>query len=295
MTEPLHYFDPEPPDRAPEACGYALLPLAYDATACYVRGAARAPEAIRVASYQLELLDEEVGFAPWEAGIATLRGPELAALAPEAMVEAVERAADSASVEGRHLIGIGGEHSVSVGLIRAALRRGPFDVLHIDAHSDLRPEYEGSRFSHACVAARAREMGPRVVQVGVRSSCREESEALEDAGVRTFWMRDLRRRPSAEWIDDVVGALGARVYVTFDFDAFDSGFMPSVGTPEPGGLDWFSVVDLLEAVACRRHAVGSDFVELCPLAGFHAPDFAAARLIYRWIGFLEAARREAGA
>lgn len=138
--------------------------------------------------------------------------------------------------------------------------------------------------------ARALDEGCRVVQVGIRACGEEEQENLARPEVQTFWMHEIRSRSRAEWIGEVIGSLGPKVFVTFDLDAFDPSIMPSTGTPEPGGLDWATATALLRAVAREREVVGSDFVELAPVSWNHAPDFMAARLIYRWIGYLEAAR-----
>lgn len=276
---------------APDACRYAILPLAYDGTASYGKGTVDGPEALLEASTQVEFWDEELGFIPCQAGIVTLEGPEIRDLAPEAMAETVVEAAKASLREGRHVIGIGGEHSVTIGLMRALRAAGhDFDILQIDAHSDLRDEYEGSPYSHASIMARALDEGCRVVQVGIRACGEEEQDNLARPDVKTFWMHELRDRPKKEWIAEVIGALGPRVFVTFDLDAFDPAMMPSTGTPEPGGLDWAAATGLLRAVAREREIVGSDFVELAPVEGRHAPDFLAARLVYRWIGYLEAAR-----
>ena len=290
MSE-LTFFELDPDEPAPAQCRYALLPLAYDGTASYVKGAARGPEAILGASQQIELYDEELGFCPSGAGITTLSGPTLEGLTPGAMVEAVRVGVGEALRPDRHLIAIGGEHSIAFPTIEATREaKGDFDVLQIDAHSDLRDSYDGTKYSHGSVMARVRESGLRVTQVGIRSSGPEEREALADEGVTTFWMHEIRERPTEDWIADVIASLGPRIYVTFDFDALDPSIMPSTGTPEPGGFDWVTALALLRSVARERTVAGSDFTELCPIEGFHAPDYLAARLIYRWIGCLEAAR-----
>lgn len=277
---------------APEACRYAVLPLAYDGTASYGKGTVHGPEAILEASSQVEFWDEELGFVPSKAGVVTLEGPRLQGLEPEAMAKAAEAAVRGALKDGRQLIGIGGEHSVTIGMLRALRAAGNiFDVLQIDAHSDLRGTYEGSPYSHASIMARALDEGCRVVQVGIRACGEEEQANLARPEVKTFWMHQIRQRPTAEWVAEVLEALGPKVLVTFDLDAFDPAIMPSTGTPEPGGLDWAAATMLLRAVAREREIVGSDFVELAPVKGVHAPDFLAARLVYRWIGYLEASRQ----
>lgn len=286
------YFGIDPAGLVPDDCRYALLGLPYDGTASYVKGAARGPAAILHASQQIEDFDEELDFCPCEAGIATLQGPPLEGSDPGRMVEIVETSVLDALQPDRHLIIVGGEHSVTAPAIRATAKAlGEFDVLQIDAHCDLRQTYQGTPLSHASVMARVRDQGIRITQVGVRSRSPEESAALADPEVRTFWMHEIRAKAARDWIPEVLATLGPRVYVTLDFDALDPAIMPSTGTPEPGGLDWPTTLALLKAVALGREVVGSDFMELSPIEGFHAPDFLAARLIYRWIGYLEVARR----
>lgn len=287
MVPPKTYFDLDPHDPPPEKCAFAILPLAYDATASYVKGAAKAPEAILRASVHVEDYDEELGFCPERAGIATLEGPDLEGLEPAEAAEAVYLAAREGALSGRRLIAVGGDHSVTGPLVRALQEtEGDFDVVQIDAHTDLRGEYQGSSYSHACAMARVRDLGVRVTQVGVRATGSEELEALADEGVRTFWMHELRGRSPEDWITHVLASVGPKVYMTFDFDVLDPSIMPATGCPEPGGFDWATILELLEALAREREIVGSDFVELCPIAGLHHADFLAARLIYRWIGYL---------
>lgn len=279
----------------PGGARYAILPLAYESTVTYGKGAAQGPGAIIDASAHIESLDEELGYEPCEAGIATLDGPQIEGLAPEEMIVRVRESVGGAIERGRHLICLGGEHSITVPAVAATRdAMGDFHVLQIDAHANLRDTHNGTRYSQACTMARVHEMGPAITQVGIRSRSKEDGALLDSPDIRTFWMHDLRRLPVAEWVYDIVQSLGPRVYLTFDVDALDSGLMPATGMPEPGGLRWYETLELLSAVASQREVIGSDFVELAPIAGMHAPDHAVARLIYKWIGFLEDARRRAG-
>lgn len=284
-----------PGDAPPGGARYAVLPLAYESTDTYGKGAERGPSAIIDASAHIEAPDEELGYEPCEAGIETLDGPRLEGLAPEEMIIRVRERVGLAIERGRHLICLGGEHTITVPAVAATKdAMGEFHVLQIGAHANLQDTHKGTRYSHGCAMARVHEMGPAITQVGTRSRARGDEALLDSPDIRTFWMHDLRRLPVAEWVYDVVQSLGPRVYLTFDVDALDSGIMPATGTPEPGGLRWHETLELLSAVASQREVIGSDFVGLAPIAGMRAPDFAVARLIYKWIGYLEDARRRGG-
>jgi agmatinase len=229
----------------------------------------------------MELWDDELG-ATYRCGIATLDEVEPTALGPEAMAARVEQAVAWVLDRGKLPAVLGGEHSITLGAVRAALRRHPgLSVLQLDAHADMRDRYLDSPHSHACVMRRIREIAP-AVSVGIRSMSEEEAE-------------HLRRHPAPIWsprrfralkgdVAPIVDALGDEVFVTFDLDALDPSVLPATGTPEPGGLDWYEAVDLLQAVARKRRIVGFDVVELAPLPGNVASDFLAARLVYRLIG-----------
>jgi len=266
-------------DTEYDAARVVLLPVPYDSTTSYVAGTRRGPQAIVEASHYVELHDEELGGDLTAAGIHTL--PPLPPLVsgPSDMVDAVEAEVASHLECGKTLGLLGGEHSVTLGSVRAHLRRHPrLSVLQLDAHADLRDQYEGSPFSHACVMRRVRELVP-AVQVGIRSLSAAESAHAKANALPIVWAREVKRAPFDP--ARVIGGLTGEVYVTVDCDVFDSGMMPAVGTPEPGGLDWYDVVELLDAVSRARKIIGFDVVELSPIPGLVAPDFLAARLVYR--------------
>jgi agmatinase len=176
---------------------------------------------------------------------------------------------------------IGGEHSVSIGSVKAHLKDGAdITVLQLDAHADLRDEYNGSKYNHACVMARIKEMCP-IVQVGIRSMDSSEKQRLEKENV--IFARDIYHHNG--WLERAVSKLSDNVYVTIDLDVFDPSIMPSTGTPEPGGLSWYDVLTLLKAVAQRKNVVGFDVTELCPDERNKAPDFVAAKLIYKLLSY----------
>ena len=270
---------------------FAVLPIPYDATACSRAGARFGPEAVIAASDQLELFDDELLFEPYRAGVATLPPVAPNAAGPEAMHEDVFRTARKIVRDGKFLFGLGGEHGVTSGLVRAvATRHRKLSVLQIDAHLDLRDSYQGSPFSHAAVMRRCLDHAETIVPVGTRTLCAEEHRFLKKSGIEPVLARECA--VTDDWIERVLLALNDRVYVTIDIDGFDPAFAPGTGTPEPGGLDWYQVTGLLEVVAAEKKVVGADIVEVIPIPGQTVTEFLAARLAYRLMGYVVAA--EAG-
>jgi agmatinase len=265
---------------------YVILQAPFDLTASYVSGAAGGPAAIIEASTHMELYDEELGCEPYRAGIETL-GPIGPMDSPEAMVEAVREAAEGVLDGGSIPVLLGGEHSVTLGMVRALKARYPkLSVLQLDAHADLRDTYEGSPYNHACIGRRITEICP-LVQVGVRSLSAEEAGFLKspgEASVKTYYAAEILKS-GAGLAASIAAELTDPVFVTIDIDVFDPSVMPSTGTPEPGGLGWYEVIALLKGVASKRNVVGFDLVELCPQPGNVAPDFMAARLVYKMMAY----------
>lgn len=265
----------------------AILPVLYDGTSTWIKGADRGPQALLEASFNMEFYDIETGTEVYRKGIATLP-PVTEDSTPESMAEEVERRMDTLFDDGKFPVLIGGEHSVSIGAIRSAAKRYPgMSVLQLDAHTDMRDTYEGSPYNHACVMARAKEVAGNVVQVGIRSTCMAE-EGQNIVADNVFHAHVLKRRP--DWVRDVLGRLAPDVYVTIDLDVLDPAYMPSTGTPEPDGLAYRDVLDLLRAVAEEHHVVGFDLVELCPNDVNKAPDFLAAKLLYQFLSLLYAGK-----
>jgi agmatinase len=266
-----------------------VLPVPYDFSVTYQGGTRWGPRAILAASRNMELWDDELG-PTYRHGIHTLPELEPTAAGPEAMVARVERATAWILEQGKLPAILGGEHSITTGAVRAALRRFPrLNVLQIDAHADMRDTYLDTRFSHACVMRRIRELCP-AASVGIRSLSEEEAEHLRAHPAPLWSVRDLRALGGN--LAPVLDALADEVFVTFDLDGLDPGILPGTGTPEPGGLDWYEACDLLAAVAARKRIVGFDVVELAPLPGNVASDFLAARLVYRMIGLALGAPRD---
>jgi len=266
----------------PSRARVAIIPVPYDGTSTWLKGADRGPQAILDASAHLELYDIETGTEPYRQGILT-DPPVPESASPEAMARAVEERVAGHLEAGRFPVVLGGEHSVAIGAMRAAAARWPgVGFLQLDAHTDLRPEYEGSPCNHACVMARARELGP-IVQVGIRSMDASESTGLDPR--RVFYAEQLAGgRARRGWARQVVRQLPARVYLTLDLDVLDPAFMPSTGTPEPGGLGWYQVLELIRLLCRRRELVGFDVVELAP-GEVRAPDFLAAKLVYKLLAY----------
>jgi agmatinase len=270
-------------DPAPgyPAARFAVLPIPYDGTSTWLKGADRGPAAILEASANMELYDIETRSEPWRLGMVTM-APVAPSPTAEITVDRIHETAQQLILEGKTVIGLGGEHSVSIGLIRAhAERYAGLTVLQLDAHADTRDSYEGSRYNHASVMARAAEVCD-FVQVGVRSMDRSEMGLYRPD--RVFFAHEIEE--SNGWITDVVARLDGPVYVTVDLDVLDPSEMPSTGTPEPGGLRYRQVTRLLDAVSRAHEIVGFDVVELLPNPSNRAPDFLAARLVYQIAAFI---------
>jgi agmatinase len=259
-----------------------FLPVPYDLTSTYLPGSRRGPLAILEASTHMELFDEELEQETFRVGIHTLDPLEALAAGPGEMIGQVEKYVDRAVRARKFPVLIGGEHSISLGAARVLKKKHPrVSFLQLDAHADLRESYQGTSFSHACVGRQLSRLGP-LVQVGIRSLTREESLYIKKGKVKTFFWHGLANNPS--WEEEVVQSLSPEVYVTIDLDVLDPAVMPATGTPEPGGLNWKSLTGLLRRVAREKKVVGFDVVELTPIPGLIAPDFLAAKLIYRFLG-----------
>jgi agmatinase len=269
-----------------------VLPVSYEHTTSYRKGTASGPEAILEASGQVELYDEELDAEVYAVtdGIATCK-PMDPGGNDAAAVDSIRKQVFNLIEKGKTVVCIGGEHTISVGAARAFSERYlDLSVLQLDAHSDLREEYEGNSYSHACVMARIYEFNQNIVQVGIRSQCREEADFIRKKKINTFYAFDLKSgRYGADryaWHDAVIGSLRENVYLTIDCDFFDPGLMPAVGTPEPGGFGWHETVSFLRSLSERRRIVGFDITELSPMPGLVHPQFVMAKLIYKLIGYM---------
>lgn len=284
---PANFLGLEPRYSQYESARFAVLPIPYDATTSYAVGTRDGPDAIIRASQQVELYDEELAAEPYRAGVVTLPAVPPDVSGPQATLNRIQRAARRPVADGKFLIGLGGEHSISSALVKAVRARHPrLSVLQIDAHADLRESYQGSPFSHASVMRRIHDLRVPAVAVGIRNYSAAEARFIKSAAKPIFAARACRE--SKNWIGDAVGLLTDEVYVTIDIDGFDPACAPGTGTPEPGGLDWYHVADLLAAVARSRRIVAADLVEVRPIPPNNVTEFLAAKLLYRLIGLVAA-------
>jgi agmatinase len=261
-----------------------ILPVPYEATVSYTGGTRLGPRALLHASRFLETYDHELDCEPYLVGVHTLPELVLPDSGPEAALRELQRACEVLLETGKFVIMLGGEHSISGPPILAHAARFPgrsLSVLQLDAHADLRAEYEGTPLSHACVMHRVHDE-VNVVPVGIRSLTAEERSLIRRKETPVVFGNELK---DPGWIDRVLSALGDDVYVTFDVDYFDPSLVPSTGTPEPGGGEWYPTLELLERVFSDKNVVGCDVVELAPIPGLAAPDFLVAKLVYKIIAF----------
>lgn len=265
-----------------------VLPAPYEGTTTYKTGTRNGPDALIDASRNMELYDETLDIETYRIGIHTHEEIPPAD-SPEAMTSVLIEQTSELLNDGKFVVTIGGEHSVTLGPVQAhAHARTGLSILHLDAHADLRDSYQDTRYGHGCVMRRCVPFGP-ITQVGLRSLSSEEAAFLEEtATVTTFFAHQLRDMSAR--CDEIVSTLTDEVYVTIDVDVFDPSVMSATGTPEPGGLSWHDVNMLLARVVQEKDVVAFDVVELLPTPGLHACDFLAAKLVYRFLGYLTSAR-----
>jgi agmatinase len=264
-----------------ETAKVVILPVPYDGTSTWIKGADKGPAALIDASTHLELYDIETDSEVYKQGIFTA-GAVGGKGAPEKMAAEVKTAVSDFLKQDKFVVTIGGEHSVTIGAAAAYQEKYKgLSVLQLDAHADLQREYRGSKYNHACVMTHVHGPSP-IVQVGLRSLDLKEKPFLE-AG-RVFFAQDIYDR--SDWQDQAIAKLTGQVYITIDLDAFDPSVLPSTGTPEPGGLGWYQVMAFLKKVCQEREVVGFDVVELCPNPREKSSDFLAAKLIYKLLSYL---------
>jgi agmatinase len=253
-----------------------LIPVPYDGTSTWIKGADKGPAAFLEASENMEIYDIETDSEVYKQGVF-LADPVTENSSPEKMVEAVHKTASEYIKKGKFVTLFGGEHSVSIGSIRAFRENFEYlTVLQFDAHSDLRPEYDGSKCNHACAVHEAQHT-TNLVQVGIRSMDSVEKPFLKKENC--FFATEIHSNPN--WMNDVLKKISGNVFITIDLDVFDPSIMPSTGTPEPGGLTWYQVVDFIKLVIDNHKVVGFDIMELCPNKANKGPDFLAAKLYYK--------------
>ncbi len=259
-----------------------IVPVPYDSTSEWRSGSRHGPQAIIDASQYLELYDLEQDREAYRVGICTLPEVEPVLSGPDAMIERVYEVIRGLIQQEKLVVVLGGDHCLSLGAVRACRESfSRLSVLQMDAHADLRDQYLGTRYGQACVMRRILELCP-ICQVGVRSLSLEEKQFLVGEKLTPFYMSDMARGTSH--IDGIVDSLSENVYITIDVDVLDPSIMPAVGTPEPGGMSWRQLLDIVESVALHRRVVGFDLMEFCPAEGPNSCAFLLAKLAYRIIG-----------
>lgn len=267
---------------------FLILPVPYEATTTYGHGTANGPKAIIDASLNMEFFDEELRQETYELGIHTLPFMNLGSAKPE---EALDKLTDyvykmEIEQKDKTLISIGGEHSISPGIVRAFKKNhSNLSVLQLDAHADLRDSYQGSSYSHACSGRRILEDVP-LVPCGIRSFSKEESDFIEKTGQEIFFGKTALKN-----ISKIKSLLSDEIYITLDIDILDPSIMPSTGTPEPDGWNWRELCNFLKEIILKKKVVGIDIVELAPIPGLIAPDFTTAKLIYRIMGYIALSKK----
>ncbi len=257
-----------------------LIPVSYDGTSTWGKGADKGPDAFLDAAENMELYDIETDTEVYTHGVYLAPGIEEDS-SPEAMVNEVYKVTKDYVNRNKFTTLVGGEHSISIGAIRAM--NESFDnltVLQIDAHADLRQEYEGSRYNHACALYEANEQ-TNLVQVGIRSMDAIEKTVMKRDQV--FFAHEMIQ--DDYWMDNAIDLMTENVYITFDLDAFDPSLLPSTGTPEPGGLQWYETLEFLRRVFAEKNVVGFDVVELCATGDYKPSAFTAAKLYYKMLSY----------
>jgi agmatinase len=266
----------------------SIVPVPYEATVSYGTGTAQGPEAVLEASQQVELFDDELWVEPYKVGIHTAEPVKMAPVLGENAEPFKElQAAISPLIESdKFPIIIGGEHSLTLGSVKACLDRYPdLSILQIDAHADCRDSYEGNPYSHASVSYHLYKALPQplITQVGIRNISSGEVEWMEREKplINIFWARQQDK-----WnFHDIVNTLSDNVYLTIDIDGLDPSIMPTTGTPEPGGMTWYQLMELIKQLCIKKNVVAADVVEFAPVPNLHAPSFLVAKLIYKLIGY----------
>ena len=263
-----------------ETANVVLIPVPYDGTSTWQKGADKGPNTFLNASENMELYDIETDSEVYRQGIY-LTEPITVNASPEAMVDVVHQETKNYIKKNKFVTVFGGEHSISIGTIRAFNEMFPsLTVLHIDAHADLRKSYDGSSCNHACAVYEASQY-TNLIQVGIRSMDIKEKSTMNLE--KTYFAHEMAMDDS--WMDSAIDQMTDNVFITFDLDAFDPSIMPSTGTPEPGGLLWYETLDFLKQVFKEKNIVGFDIVELCPNEADKSSDFLAAKLYYKMLSY----------
>lgn len=301
LPEETRFLDFDDAWANPELPGVEIISVPYDVTSSYGRGSDKGPAAIIRASRELELYDPVLELEPykhWDSIVTAeplniyaadgtvIGGEELSQRLYESVLDALERF--------KFVVTLGGEHTSIVGAVKAHVdyfkaQNESFSVLQFDSHSDLREEYQGNRFSHACAMKRILDFHGDIAQLGIRSQIREEREFTDQRRIPVFYAEDIPREDSdafSRWLTSLSRSLNENIYITFDCDALDPSIMPATGTPEPGGLNWRQINRIFSFLAEKHQIIGLDINELAPIAGINFPEFTMAKLLYRLLGIL---------
>ncbi len=269
--------------RRYDSAKVVILPVPYEGTVCYGKGTRLAPERIIEASRYQEMYDDELGKLNYLCGIATL--PTLRpAKTPEKMIGSVENACQKEINNGKFVIMLGGEHSISYGFYLALKKKyNKLSVIQIDAHADLRDSYTKGHLSHGCVMRRICETCKSTAQIGIRSICEEETAYIKDKGKDIYWAKDIIGK--SDWVDEMLSKLSNDIFLTIDVDGFDPSVFQHTGTPEPGGISWYQGLEIFKRIFSRKNVVGMDLVEVASDKTSRNSEYTAAKLIYRLIGY----------
>lgn len=264
---------------------FVIMPIPYEETTSYGKGTKKGPDAILKASSQVEFFDEELEFETCKKiGISTLKPINFKKVHGIEAISIIDKAASKILDAGKVPIGLGGEHTISEGMVKAAIKKFPnVHIVHFDAHADMRDEYEGSKRSHACVMRRIVDLGASFTSIGIRSFSKDEFDYIQQFKNNYFFAHKIV--DSLDWMNQVLDRINPPVYLTFDVDVFDSAIMPATGTPEPGGLSWYQTMNILKKLLKNKQLIGADIVELAPKQNDHASDFMIAKLVYKIIGY----------
>ncbi|GAB4537223.1 MAG: agmatinase [Pleurocapsa sp.] len=268
-----------------------ILPIPYEKTTTYRRGCQYGPDAILEASDQLEAYDIELerevcletGIFTHNAIASTIKNPDLSS---ETMLEITTETISQLISDGKFVVALGGEHSITAGVVKAYRQAfsEPFTVIQIDAHGDMRHSYEGSIHNHACVMRRVLDMGLPTLPIGIRSICQEEAQLIKTNNIPVIWAKDIYFQ--SNWIETAINSIATKqVFITIDLDGINPAALPGVGTPEPGGLNWYELIQFLRTVFTKHQVIGCDVMELAPLSDSVVSEFTAAKLVYKLIGY----------
>jgi agmatinase len=265
-----------------------ILSIPYEATTSYGKGTSKGPSAILKASHYVEFFDEELKKELcFEKGICAVQEIKFSDKKGKVALDIIYKKVKDLIDSNKFVVSLGGEHTISSAIIKAHHDSyNDISVLHFDAHSDLRDEYEDTKYSHACFAARVAEFTTNITQVGIRAQCKEEYEFIKEKGIKTFFAFEIHsNKYGKNWDDKVLDTLNKNVYITFDVDYFDPSIMPSTGTPEPDGFMWPETTKLLKKLGMQKNVLGFDIVELSPVKSNPFPDFLAAKLTYKMLNY----------